>query len=273
VLVSGRFDIISDASPSVGEITIGTRVVCASQINRQGHASFIEGEIMQILNDTKQFVVRTIASDEVKTVKRAQIRLLQPPWWDELNDTNTLGDGSTATRVITGQIKQLHGMDTNMYSNTMAGAVIAAAAGGNTLTASSATNATNNRTMKYMATPLQVHHLLPTVQTSEEHYRTAATSPFPNAISSDHTVPNVHVGSHQSNTNQIPEIIVSQQTVNTTILSTAPGGATIERGMPPNEIEIRRHQRPYDEYDSDDELRREDISFTIDGGEKNYFLL
>lgn len=53
------------------------------------------------------------------------------------------------------------------------------------------------------------------------------------------------------------------------MLSTAPGGATIERGMPPNEIEIRRHQRSYDEYDSDDELRREDISFTIDGGKRS----
>lgn len=162
VLGIGRFDIISDASPSVGDITIGTRVVCSSQTNRQGHASFIEGEIMQILNDTKQFVVRTIASDEVKTVKRAQIRLLQPPWWDELNDTNAMGDGAHTARVITGQIKQL-GMDTNMYSNTMAGAV-AAAAGGNTLNSSGASNATNNRNVKYMSTPLQVHHLLPTVQ-------------------------------------------------------------------------------------------------------------
>lgn len=36
--------------------------------------------------------------------------------------------------------------------------------------------------------------------------------------------------------------------------------------MPTNEVEIRRaHQRSYDEYESDDELRREDISFTIDG--------
>lgn len=113
------------------------------------------------------------------------------------------------------------------------------------------------------------------LQTSEEHYRTAATSPFPvsaNSMSGDHTVPNVNVGSHQPPSNQIPEIIVSQQAVNATILSTAPGGATIERGIPSNEIEIRRsHQRSYDEYDSDDDLRREDISFTIDGGTKKIF--
>lgn len=78
----------------------------------------------------------------------------------------------------------------------------------------------------------------------------------------------VNSGIHHTNPNQIPEIIVSQQTANATILATVPGGATIERGIAANEVEIRRsHQRSYnDEYDSDDELRREDISFTIDGG-------
>ncbi|XP_055318978.1 putative transcription factor capicua isoform X6 [Sitodiplosis mosellana] len=264
VLGNGRFDIISDASPSVGDIMHGTRVVCSSQTNRQGHTSFIEGQITQILNDTKQFVVRTIASDQVKTVKRAQIRLLQPPWWDELNDndTNTMSDSASASRVITGQVKSLHAIEPNMYTNTMAGAV-AAAASSNTLNPNGTVNATN-RTVKYVA-PLQVHHLLPTVQTSEEHYRTAATSPFTlsNSISAD-AIQNV--GLHQVNENQIPQIIVSQQTANTTILTTAPGGATIERGIPVTEAEMRRsHQRSYDEYESDDELRREDISFTIDG--------
>lgn len=91
-----------------------------------------------------------------------------------------------------------------------------------------------------------------------------------NSISGDHTVPNVNVGAHQSNANPIPEIIVSQQAVNATILSSSSGVANIERGLPSNEIEIRRsHQRSYDEFDSDDELRREDISFTIDGGKKD----
>lgn len=103
-------------------------------------------------------------------------------------------------------------------------------------------------------------------QTSEEHYRTAATSPF--TMSNSITVDAVQsVGLHQANENQIPQIIVSQQTANATILTTAPGGATIERGIPINDSEVRRsHQRSYDEYESDDELRREDISFTIDGG-------
>lgn len=160
VLGAGRFDIISDASPSMGDITSGTRVVCQST-NRLGNTSFSVCEIMQILNDTKQFVVRTIASEEMKKVKRAQIRLLQPPWWDELNDSNTLGDGGNSTRVITGQIKSMHAIEPNIYTNTMAGAV-AAAASSNSLNPNGAANATNNRSVKYVnMTPL---HLLPTVQ-------------------------------------------------------------------------------------------------------------
>lgn len=66
-------------------------------------------------------------------------------------------------------------------------------------------------------------------------------------------------------TNQIPEIIVSQQTANSPMLLA--GSSNNERH---NDSDLRRsHARSYDEYDSDDELRREDISFThssfIDG--------
>ncbi|XP_031636190.1 putative transcription factor capicua isoform X2 [Contarinia nasturtii] len=257
VLGSGRFDIISDASPSVGDIELGTRVVCL-QTNRQGHTTFIEGEIRQILNDTKQFIVRSIASDEAKTVKRAQIRLLRPPWWDELNDndTNNLGDTASTARAISGQIKSLHAMEpSNMYQNTLAGAV-AAAASSNTLNPNGAINAT-----KYVP----VHHILPTIQTNEEHYRTASTSPFTlsNSISVD-AVQNVS-NLHQINESQIPQIIVSQQTTNTPILTTAPIAATLDRGITVTEAEMRRSHQRYCDDESDDELKREDISFPMDG--------
>lgn len=82
----------------------------------------------------------------------------------------------------------------------------------------------------------------------------------------------LNAGIHQSGAGQIPEIIVSQQMANATVLTTTPGGATIERGIQAaNETEIRQaHQRSYDEYESDDELRREEISFPIDGGSFHY---
>lgn len=61
--------------------------------------------------------------------------------------------------------------------------------------------------------------------------------------------------SSSSSVNQVPDIIVSQQT---TVLS--PKSVSDEL--------VRRHQqKQYEDYESDDELRREDISFPIDGGE------
>lgn len=64
-------------------------------------------------------------------------------------------------------------------------------------------------------------------------------------------------GPSSSSINQIPDIIVSQQT---TVLS------------PKSDELVRRHQqKQYEDYESDDELRREDISFPIDGGEAVFF--
>lgn len=73
---------------------------------------------------------------------------------------------------------------------------------------------------------------------------------------------------HQSSAGQIPEIIVSQQAVNPTILTTTPGERANQSA---NETEIRRSHQRFDEYESDDELRREDISFPIDGGKSHYW--
>lgn len=157
VFSRGRFDIISDASPSAGDITIGTRVVCIrSHSNRSGNV-FIEAVITQILNDTKQFVVHTVASNETKTVKRAHVRLLRPPWWDELTDTDPQmsGDGVNAAGVITTQFNSIHSRDMSIYSNTMAGAVAAAAS--NNLNAS---GNNNGRQSKFT----RIDHILPTVQ-------------------------------------------------------------------------------------------------------------
>lgn len=68
-----------------------------------------------------------------------------------------------------------------------------------------------------------------------------------------------HSAGPSSSINQIPDIIVSQQA---TVLS--PKSVSDELG--------RRHQsKQYEDYESDDELRREDISFPIDGGE--FFIL
>lgn len=264
-LGGGRYDVISDASPSVGDIVRNARVVCMRpQTNRPGNV-FIEGIIEQILNDTKQIVVRTTANGEVKTVKRGQIRLLRPPWWDELNDS-TGGNNPGLTAVIATNAKPMH-VDSSIYSNSLTVGVMPS----NNLTVNNGSRGTSiNR--KYVTRTeqgpqaLQLHHVLPTLQPTEEYYRTAATSPFPltsNSITD--AVSDVNTVLHQSNSNQIPEIIVSQQPPNPTILSSTPSAQA------PNDPDLRRsHHRSYDDFDSDDELKREDISFNNDG---EFFLL
>lgn len=84
------------------------------------------------------------------------------------------------------------------------------------------------------------------------YHRTAATSPFQSSSNTMSDTIVQHSAGPSSSINQIPDIIVSQQTVLSPKLS--------------DEL-VRRHQaKQYEDYESDDELRREDISFPIDGG-------
>lgn len=171
----------------------------------------------------------------------------------------------TAVIANVANASKMHGsVDSNIYNNSMAVGPVS----NNSLTVNNGNRSGSaNRNVKYLTRmepsgPLQLHHVLPTLQPSEEYYRTAATSPFPltsNSISDP--VSDVSTVLHQSNSSQIPEIIVSQQASNTPIQN-----AQNERGLSQSDADLRRsHHRSYDEFDSDDELRREEISFTNDG--------
>ncbi|XP_057651023.1 putative transcription factor capicua isoform X5 [Diorhabda carinulata] len=78
------FNVISDASPSINQITVGTRI-CV-RLNQS--VEFIEGVVCSILERQPiRFVVAVIGEKTVElTVKRADLRLLRPPWWDELEN-------------------------------------------------------------------------------------------------------------------------------------------------------------------------------------------
>lgn len=116
--------------------------------------------------------------------------------------------------------------------------------------------------------PLQLHQVLPTLQASaststtvqqqqsgitmqEDYYHTASTSPFQSGGGI--------VGLSGVGGGEVTDILIPQSVISTP--SSSSGG-----NLQLND-EIIRHQN--DEYDSDDELRREDISFPVDGG-KNY---
>lgn len=62
-----RYDIISDASPSAADVTIGTRVCVRSSFDSS--YVFIEGVVTEILNNTKSFSVRLLGSSEVSFIK------------------------------------------------------------------------------------------------------------------------------------------------------------------------------------------------------------
>ncbi|KAJ8982812.1 hypothetical protein NQ317_010433 [Molorchus minor] len=77
------FNVIGDASPSVNQISLGTRV-CV----RHNQSIFVEGVVCSRLEGQPvRFVVAVIGEKSIEvTVKRAELRLLRPPWWDELEN-------------------------------------------------------------------------------------------------------------------------------------------------------------------------------------------
>ncbi|KAJ8930843.1 hypothetical protein NQ314_016260 [Rhamnusium bicolor] len=77
------YNVIGDASPSINQITLGTRV-CV----RHNQSMFVEGVVCSRLEGQPvRFVVAVIGEKSMDvTVKRAELRLLRPPWWDELEN-------------------------------------------------------------------------------------------------------------------------------------------------------------------------------------------
>lgn len=84
---AGKFDVISDASPSPSQLTLGARV-CLRVESHPQLAVFVEGVICQISNKPIQYLVRTIGQtpDVECWTTRPSLRLLQPPWWEELEN-------------------------------------------------------------------------------------------------------------------------------------------------------------------------------------------
>lgn len=94
VTSAGKFDVISDASPLPSQLTLGARVCLRVDDHHQTMTSiqgsstsiFVEGVICQISAKPVQYLVRTIGQhpDVERWASRPSLRLLQPPWWEEL---------------------------------------------------------------------------------------------------------------------------------------------------------------------------------------------
>ncbi|XP_072750573.1 uncharacterized protein Cic isoform X2 [Anoplolepis gracilipes] len=92
VLGGRRYDVIGDASPSLQQVTLDTKVCIRCPIaNSHVDATkvFVKGTVCKILTKPNRFVVKISREDdqsESYVVKRADLRLVQPPWADELEE-------------------------------------------------------------------------------------------------------------------------------------------------------------------------------------------
>ncbi|XP_066597113.1 protein capicua homolog isoform X2 [Prorops nasuta] len=92
VLGAGKYDVISDASPSIGQVSLDTKVCI-----RLSDATkvFVKGTVCKIYTKPNRFAVKIARDDDQSdtiVVKRAEMRLVQPPWSDELEEGLEDGD-------------------------------------------------------------------------------------------------------------------------------------------------------------------------------------
>ncbi|XP_011703161.1 PREDICTED: protein capicua homolog isoform X4 [Wasmannia auropunctata] len=92
VLGARRYDVIGDASPSLGQVTLDTKV-CIRCPTANSHVDatkvFVKGTVCKILKKPYRFIVKIPREDDQSdsyVVKRADLRLIQPPWADELEE-------------------------------------------------------------------------------------------------------------------------------------------------------------------------------------------
>lgn len=217
---------------------------------------------------------------EKRLVKRADLRLLLPPWWDELQEQQTTESSPSIVKItqmgsiVKGEpqgqrvilIKEGEALQqttaANMIYSRDPASIIKNSSGiaPKTFVQRYESNNTSNIQLQQVVPTLQPHqhpqhhhhhHNHNQQQQQQQHhhgdeyYRSAATSPF----QSTHEI---------SNTSGEP----SQQQHMT--LHQVVSASPLNDGDP-----YRKHSARFaDEFESDDELRREDISFPMDGEEK-----
>ncbi|XP_039437834.1 putative transcription factor capicua isoform X3 [Culex pipiens pallens] len=295
VFGAGRYDIIDDACPSASDVVAGCRVCIRAQTVPPHPAGnvYVEAVVKEVQNNTKQFSVQLIGPaaatasggggpQEIKLVKRVDIRLLKPPWWDELEEMVAAVEGARKQQQqqqqvpvnnksspvttsfhhntdagVTQQQQQQQQPATIMYGSQPQYKTISITQGRGIATATSA-GSRYDPSNQQSHVPLQMYQILPTLHTNEEHYRTAATSPFQTDGQSGATTANPYQNPHHLSQQQPHQ---EQLTTSTVLTAGSPHDLGASGGA----------NRPsYYDYESDDELRREDISFPIDGENEKY---
>lgn len=254
---------------NIFQIYVGRRICVRTMLSDLPTHVFIEGQIVEVINvPIKQFTVQT-QSGERRMVKRADLRLLLPPWWDELQEQQTESPivkitqmGSITKGEPQGQRVIL--INKQIESETISQPNIIYSRIQEPIGIMKNASSTKTYIQRYEApsAAIQLQQVVPNLQPShDEFYRTTATSPF----QSSHDVASA---SATVTANELPS-----SHVNSTNTTNASGlHHRVVSASPLNDADsYRRHSstRPYaDEYESDDELRQEQINFSMDGEEK-----
>ncbi|XP_039948497.1 putative transcription factor capicua isoform X1 [Bactrocera tryoni] len=294
VLGNGRFNVILDASPPLADINVDTRVCVRSQIEGRSGYVFVEGTVTAINPNTKQFTVQILTDSTpiFKTVKRADLRLLLPPWWDELRElspfpqqhhTHVFGTHK-AGGAHSAQLTSPHQQRTTGGSGTSGSATHKTSAGHHHPQLSYVATRYDSKVPAHLTVAgsqqLPAHmtsysaaqqHL----QKQEEYYRTTATSPFQTVGGSGQSLlVNAHnagaIGKINGNGNiataSLPEIVVSQQQLQLGGGSSSSNSHQLSQS--PSDDLQRRQSRQYDEFESDDELKGVQIDgYTLGDGD------
>lgn len=195
-----------------------------------------------------------------KVVRRADLRLLQPPWWDELNELTTSGGASAPASSAKRKVPAAGaGAGTGA-----AGCEAMTVPSGNIVYPKTATGAP----LSFVAT--RYDGKLPTAPPTsshqqaqqqlvkqEEYYRTTATSPFqtrPPLAGPSHGSEQVvqATQSHPQQYNGLADIVISP----------CSNGQHLKMQQ-----QQPQSSRGYDDYDSDDELKRVGIGYSPAAGD------
>lgn len=238
------------------QIYVGRRVCVRTAMSDLPTHVFVEGQIVEVINiPIKQFTVQA-QTGERRVVKRADLRLLLPPWWDELQEQQTESSLVKITQMGSITKGEPQGQRVILINKPVESETIQQPP--NIIynriqePIGIIKSATKTYIQRYEA-PLgaQLQQVVPNLQPAqhEDYYRTTATSPFQSTHDASastvtaNELPSSHAGLHR---------VVS--------------------ASPLNDVDsYRRHSstRQFaDDFESDDELRREEISFTMDGEEK-----
>lgn len=268
VTYAGKFDVVSDASPSPSQLTLGARVCLRLEDHHHQVAVFVEGVICQISSKPIQYLVRTIGQnpDVERWVTRPSLRLLQPPWWEELeNGVDSSSNVAQPSICQSNNSREYNSTTANTASSATpitppTPAIITAT----TTSTTTATHSCSNNNIDSSNNTTNTN-------TNTNHHHSNSNNDNDNNGSSSNSsaesgpLPPSSGHQQQSGNNRIDYHVEGYRPV-TPIETTG----SIEISVTTPSEESMPVVRPFHEYDyggdSDDELKREDITFHSESG-------